>query len=478
MPPSDRTSISTPSRVCVNVVGLESQPSEIIDLHAKLFKKHGITTIRNFDAMNDVRNLSFSGQCITDAGLNHEVAVALMELPPGAGGDGAHTPEFYTSVLRSILDAGVPFDSVCYKDASGTSVPSKVYESIKQARQLLGDDVHLRLHTHETAGVSVMQYKAALDAGADGIDLCMAPVSGGTAQPDVVAMWHALRGTDYDLGLDIDKVLEASEIFKECMSDYLLPMEAKVVDPWIPVLPDARRGIDRQHADDAGQRPARSLPGRDQGDERCRPPRRVWHVRDPGQSVLLPAGVQQRHFRPLGSGWPKVTARWCWDTSASPRRRPIRRSSAFAEEQLGLPPTTEDPRALNDADTSKGIAAETARLKEAGLPVTDENVFIAASLKEKGLAFLKGNGKVAVRKNVPEAAPASASPTDCYTVRVNERAYDVRLEDGVAVVDGQRYTVDVSEGTATSGVAPASSPRPSSPAATATEVRGRAPRAP
>ena len=34
----------------INVVALSQSPRDIIDLHAKLFKKHGITTIRNFDA--------------------------------------------------------------------------------------------------------------------------------------------------------------------------------------------------------------------------------------------------------------------------------------------------------------------------------------------------------------------------------------------------------------------------------------------
>lgn len=58
----------------VNVVGLTSQSSDIIDLHAKLFAKHGISTIRNFDALNDVNNLDFSGRCIHNAGINHQVA--------------------------------------------------------------------------------------------------------------------------------------------------------------------------------------------------------------------------------------------------------------------------------------------------------------------------------------------------------------------------------------------------------------------
>lgn len=219
----------------VNVVGLDSQSSDVIDLHARMFKKHGMTTIRNFDALNDVRNLSYSGQCITDAGLKHEVVVTMMELPPGCSG--AHTPEFYMQVLRSILDAGVPYDSVCFKDASGTAVPSKVYETVRQARRMLPEGTHIRVHTHETAGISVMGYKAALDGGADGIDLAMAPCSGGTSQPDVVTMWHALRGTEYDLGLDIGKVLEAEAVLKEQLKDYFMPPEAKAVEALIPFSP-------------------------------------------------------------------------------------------------------------------------------------------------------------------------------------------------------------------------------------------------
>ncbi len=137
----------------VNVVGLESQPSDIVKLHADLFKKHGISTIRNFDALNDVDNLIYSGQCIVDAGLKHQVCVTLMELPPGS--TGAHDAAFYVDTLRQILDAGIPYDSVCFKDASGTAVPAKVFETISEARKMLPDDTFIHFHTHETAGIGV-----------------------------------------------------------------------------------------------------------------------------------------------------------------------------------------------------------------------------------------------------------------------------------------------------------------------------------
>ena len=431
----------------VNVVGLDSQPSDIIDLHAKLFKKHGVTTVRNFDAMNDVRNLSYSGRCIADAGLNHEVVVTLMELPPGAVSEGAHTPEFYTSILRSILDAEIPFTSVCYKDASGTAVPSKVYESIKQARQLLGDDIHLRLHSHETAGVSIMQYKAALDAGADGIDLCLAPCSGGTSQPDVVAMWHALRGTDYDLGLDIDRVLEASEVLKDCMKDYFLPSESKIVDPWIPYspMPGGALTANTQMMRDNNLLDRYPDVIKAMSDVVCRggfgtsvTPVSQFYFQQAFNNVIF--GPWKR----IADGYGKMVLGYFGKPPVPADPEIV----AIAQEQLGLAPTAEDPRALNDADPKKGVVAETARLNEAGLPVTDENIFIAASLKDKGLAFLKGEATLGVRKNRPEQPTVSpTTDTNRYSVRVDDKTFDVVLDGETATINGRDYVFEVADGT-------------------------------
>lgn len=219
----------------VNVVGLSSQSRDIIRLHAKLFAKHGITTIRNFDALNDVNNLVDSGHAIVDAGARHEVCVTMMSLPEGV--TGAHDPDFYLASLRDILDADIPYHSVCFKDASGTATPAVVHETVKRARRLLPTGTHIVFHSHDTAGVCVAQYLAALDAGADQIDLSMAPVSGGTCQVDVMVMYHALRGTEYTLGIDPAKVYEAEEVFKECMKDYFVPPESRAVEPLIPLSP-------------------------------------------------------------------------------------------------------------------------------------------------------------------------------------------------------------------------------------------------
>ncbi len=426
----------------VNVVGLESQSSDIIDLHAKMFKKHGMTTIRNFDALNDVRNLSYSGKCITDAGLQHEVVVTMMELPPGC--EGAHTPEFYIGVLRSILDADVPYSSVCFKDASGTAAPRKVYETIKAARKLLGDDVHLRVHTHETAGISVATYQAALEAGADGIDLCMAPVSGGTAQPDFVTMWHALRGTDFDLGIDVEKVLEAEEVFKECMKDYFMPPEALAVEPLIPFSPMP-----------GGALTANTQMMRD-NNMLDRFPKVIMAMRDVvtrggfGTSVTPVSQFyfQQAFNNVMFGPWKKISPSYGKMVLGYFGKTPVEPDPeivALAKEQLKLEPTTENPRALNDADPKKGVAAATKRLKDEGLEVKDETIFIAATCGDKGIAFLKGEAKLGIRKKL-KAKPKATKPAgpERLKITVGGTSYEVELRDGEALLNGRSYSYAVS----------------------------------
>jgi len=459
----------------VSVVGLDSQCSDVIDLHARLFAKHGMTTIRNFDALNDVRNLAFSGRCIADAGLRHEVVITLMELPPGC--TGAHTAEDYAAVLEAILDDGVPFSSVCFKDASGTVVPRKVHDTIRLARRRLGDGVHLRLHTHETAGVSVSAYLAALDAGVDGIDLALAPVSGGTSQPDFIVMWHALRGTEYDLGLDVDRVLEAEAVFKECMRDYFLPPEATAVEPLTPYspMPGGALTANSQMMRDAGT--LERLP------EVIRAMGEVVRRGGFGTSVTP---VSQFYFQQaynnvvfgpwsrIAEGYGKMVLGYFGKTPVAPDPDVVRR----AGEQLALPPTTRNPRELDDENPKKAIAHHRARLVEAGLEVTDEAIFIVSCLGDKGLAFLAGERPDGVRMRGPAggeapaggtggsrtaggtgaaSAPTSAATpaSDAYRVTVGGRAYDVVLEAGRARVNGRSVDYAVAPLAAAAGGAQA-----------------------
>ena len=426
----------------VNVVGLESQPSDIIKLHADLFKKHGITTIRNFDALNDVNNLIYSGQCIVDAGLKHQVCVTLMELPPGC--EGAHDAEFYEQTLRQILDAGIPYDSVCFKDASGTAVPSKVYETIKRARQMLPEDTFIHFHTHETAGIGVAANLAALEAGADAIDLSLAPCSGGTCQPDLIVMWHALRGSPFDLNIDIDKVREAEEVFKECMVDYFLPPEAVAVEPMIPWSPMPGGALT------ANTQMLRDNDIMDKYPDMIKAMREVVERGGYGTSVTPVSQFyfQQSFNNVMFGPWKRIAETYGQMVLGYFGKTPVPPDPEImkvASEQLGLQPTTQPPLERNDADPEKGIPAARRQLETNDLELTDENVFIVATCKEKGLSFLKGQAEIGVRKIEKEKTvpPVSTDAPANYNLSLNGRSYSVSIDGNTAVVNGKTFQVEL-----------------------------------
>lgn len=414
----------------VNTVTLDTGSRELIDLHAKLFKKHGTTTIRNFDALNDVENLKYSGERIAHHGLKHEVVVTMMDLPSGCVG--AHDVKFYEKILREILDANIPYHSVCFKDASGTSSPQKVYETIKMARKLLPEKTHIRLHTHETAGVSVACYLAALEAGVDGIDLAASPVSGGTSQPDILTMLHAVKGKNYDLGgLDVEKILKYESVLNDCLKEYFLPPEAVQVSPLIPFSPMPGGALT------ANTQMMRDNNILDKFPEVILAMREVVQKGGYGTSVTP---VSQFYFqqafnnvmfgkwKKIAEGYGKMVLGYFGKTPVTPDKEIIK----LASEQLGLKPTTKHAVDIADKDESKSLAHVKEILKQNKIKVTEENVFIAAACKEKGIAFLKGEAKVNVRKVDPNAKANEGRQTQSGRYSV--------------VVNGSRYNVEVSEG--------------------------------
>ena len=418
----------------VNTVTLDTGSREIVDLHAKMFAKHNTDVIRNFDALNDVKNLEFSAGSIKKHGAKHEVVVTMMDLP--AGLEGAHDAAFYERILREILDAGIPYDSVCFKDASGTSSPQKVYETIKMARRLLGDETHIRLHTHETAGVSVACYLAALEAGVSGIDLAASPVSGGTSQPDILTMLHAVKGKNYDLGgLEPEKILKYEEVLNECLKDYFLPPEATQVSPLIPFSPMPGGALT------ANTQMMRDNKILDKFPAVIKAMREVVRVGGFGTSVTP---VSQFYFQQafnnvmfgdwakIAAGYGKMVLGYFGKTPVEPDANIVK----IASEQLGLEPTKEAAIDIADRDESKKLSSIAKVLEENGIEKTDENLFIVAACDQKGLAFLKGEAKVMIRKN-------NSAKDGKYLVSVNGNKYHVSVDGNEISVNGTTYNVDL-----------------------------------
>ena len=419
-----------------NVVGLESQSRDIIDLHAKLFKKHGITTIRNFDALMDIRNLSYSGECITNAGLNHQIVIALMGLPPSLDEKYCHSADFYTDKIKEILEADIPFDSFAFKDASGTTPPSIVYDCVKNARKLLPKETMIQFHTHDTAGMAISSNMAAIEAGADIIDLAMSPVSGGTSQTDILTMWQALRGTEYSLDIDEEKILEVEKLFKEQMKKYYLPPEATEVNPLIPFSPMP-----------GGALTANTQMMRDNGTldlfgKVIENMREVVAKGGFGTSVTPVSQFyfQQAFINTMQEKWSKISENYgkmilgyFGKTPTDPDPEIMK----IASDQLSLEPTKEDVHDLNDENPNLGIEYNKKLLEEKNLETTDENIFISATCGAKGLAFLEGKSELGIRysKDMEEAKVGTNSSEDKSVSQKSSKA--------TVSIDGNEYEVTI-----------------------------------
>lgn len=397
----------------VSGVTLTTQRLEALGLQAKLMHKHGTTWDRNFDYMNDVDNLVRTGKPIVDARMHHQVCVALMGLP--FEDKTVHTAEFYIDIIKKVLDKGIHVDSVCMKDASGTTDPRTCYETAKGLKKILPPEVVLWQHTHDTASMAVSCYMAGIEGGVDGIDLSVRPMASGTVQPDVRSMWHALKGTGYSLDIDHTYMGEIENMLNEGLAEYDFdpvtttadarvvgfPMPGGAIGPNVHMMKEAKI-LDR-YSDVLAEFPVVVKAGG------------AWTSVTPGsQQYWLQAfnNVLLGRWKKINDGYGKAVLGYFGRPPLEPDAEVVK----IAAEQLGKQPFKGDP--LEAAPDS--LAQANAALKERNLPINDENVFlVAASIipgknmdLNEGIRLLSGKAKIVLPlKKKAEPSPVAVAPT-------------------------------------------------------------------
>ena len=198
-----------------NILGYKPYADDVVEYFVQKSIANGIDIIRIFDCLNDVRNL----QTAVDA-CNKEKGHAQVALSYTLGD--AYTLDYWMDMAKRIEDMGA--DSLCIKDMAGLLVPKKAEELIKALKS--ATDIPIDLHTHYTSGVASMTYMKAVEAGCDIIDTAMSPLALGTSQPATEVMVEAFKGTEFDTGLDQDKLAAIADYFRpyreQCLKDGLL----------------------------------------------------------------------------------------------------------------------------------------------------------------------------------------------------------------------------------------------------------------
>lgn len=390
----------------ISGVTLTTQSLEVLDMQARLMAKYGTTYDRNFDYMNDVDNLIKTGRPIVNAGMHHQVCVAMMGLP--FHDDKVHTPEFYADIAKKMLESDVQVDSICMKDASGTTDPKTCYETARLIRKIMPPEMELWLHTHDTASLAVSQYMAGIEGGVNCIDLSVAPFASGTCQPDVRSMAHALKNTGYSLDIDADKMHIIQEMLNDLLGDYEFNPVTTTADPRVVGFPMpggaigpnvhmmARAGLMDKYSDVLAEFPVVVKAGG------------AWTSVTPGsQQYWVQAfnNVLYGRWEKIESGYGRAVLGYYGKPPLEPDSQVVKK----AAEQLDLKPFEGDDPFTAVADP---IPEAKKALEESSLEQTEENIFLVVSAMlpgkkmalNEGLRFLKGKGKtdVPLKKDTTE----------------------------------------------------------------------------
>ena len=186
-----------------NILGYNHYADDVVAYFVQKSIDNGIDIIRVFDCLNDIRNLETAVKATKKEKGHIQIALSYTT------GE-AYDMKYWQTLAGRIEDMGA--DSLCIKDMAGLLVPAEAEKLVKVLKK--GTSLPVDLHTHYTSGMASMTYMKAVEAGCDIIDTASTPFALGTSQPSTDVMVRALKGTEFDTGLDLEKLLAVSDYFR------------------------------------------------------------------------------------------------------------------------------------------------------------------------------------------------------------------------------------------------------------------------
>ena len=197
-----------------NGVGYTNYPDNVVQSFVAEAAK-GIDVFRVFDSLNWVENMRVAMDAVVEANKICEGTICYTGdiLNPDRA---KYDLKYYVDMGKQLRDAGAHVLGL--KDMAGLLKPAAARQLVKALKEEVGLPIHF--HTHDTSGVAGATILAAADAGVDAVDAAMDAFSGGTSQPCLGSIVEALRNTDRDTGLDIERIREISAYWEQVRAQY------------------------------------------------------------------------------------------------------------------------------------------------------------------------------------------------------------------------------------------------------------------
>jgi pyruvate carboxylase subunit B len=189
-----------------NLVGYRHYADDVVEAFVAEAADAGIDIFRVFDALNDERNFTTSFKAIKKAKKHIQAAISFSLTGPRIGGK-VYNLKYYVEKAKTLKQMGA--DSLCIKDMAGLLNPYDAFELVTALKKAIKIPIHL--HCHYTSGMASMTYMKAIEAGVDVLDCALAPFGLRSSEPAVEPIVAALKKTDSDTGLDLERLFELGQ---------------------------------------------------------------------------------------------------------------------------------------------------------------------------------------------------------------------------------------------------------------------------
>ena len=193
-----------------NILGYRHYADDVVEYFVQKSLANGIDIIRIFDALNDKRNLETAIKATIKEGGHVQAAISYTTGP-------VFSNEYFAQYAKELEEMGA--NSICIKDMAGLLKPYEAYDLVKAIKSFC--KLPIQIHTHYTSGLASMTLLKAIEAGADIVDTAISPMAMGTSQPPTEPLVATLQGTEYDTGLDLNKLDEICRYFTPLRDGYL-----------------------------------------------------------------------------------------------------------------------------------------------------------------------------------------------------------------------------------------------------------------
>lgn len=192
-----------------NLLGYRHYSDDVVQAFVQKSADNGVDVFRIFDALNDTRNLREAINAVKKV-KKHAIGTLSYTTSP------VHDIAYFVSMAKELESMGS--DSIGIKDMAGLLTPQVAADLVKALKAAVSLPIHV--HSHASSGLASMVLLKGIENGADIIDTCNSSFAEGASHPSTESMVAALKGTQYDTGLDLAKIQEITAYFRETRKKY------------------------------------------------------------------------------------------------------------------------------------------------------------------------------------------------------------------------------------------------------------------